>query len=319
MDGRRAEWGEKERRSALTLIALALTEDLGEVGDITSSSVIPSHARGAAHLVARSAGVLAGMPVVERLAADFALSTHWQPHRADGDSIERGSLIARLAGPMRSLLAWERPALNFLQRMSGIATLTARYVSAVAGTRAAIYDTRKTTPGWRALEKYAVRCGGGFNHRFGLFDAVLIKDNHLAWLQTAAGPSARDAIVGAIAAARANTPRGTTIEIEVDSLEQLDRALGSAPDVILVDNLGPELVAEAVRRRDAVAPSIQLEASGGINLATVRKIAQTGVDRISVGALTHSAPALDIALDFEIEPGQALFGDPAVGAAGCDS
>jgi nicotinate-nucleotide pyrophosphorylase (carboxylating) len=198
---------------------------------------------------------------------------------------------------MRSLLALERLALNFLQRLSGIATVTAQFVSAVAGTRAAIYDTRKTTPGWRALEKYAVRCGGGFNHRFGLYDAVLIKDNHLAWLESAARPGAPHPITAAIAAARAHTPSGTTIEVEVDSLEQLDVALRCAPDIILVDNLGPEPVAEAVRRRDAVAPQVQLEASGGVTLDTVGALARTGVDRISVGALTHSAPALDLALD----------------------
>ncbi len=211
-------------------------------------------------------------------------------------------MVARLAGPMRSLLAMERMALNFLQRLSGIATLTARYVSATAGTRSAIYDTRKTTPGWRALEKYAVRCGGGFNHRFGLYDAVLIKDNHLAWLESAAGPGATDPIIAAIATARANAPSGTTIEVEVDTLEQFDVALRCGPDIILVDNLGPERVAEAVRRRDAVAPGVRLEASGGVTLETVGALAATGVDRISVGALTHSAPALDLALDLEIEP-----------------
>src|SRR5207244_6429752 len=160
-----------------------------------------------------------------------------------------------------------------------------------------IYDTRKTTPGWRALEKYAVRCGGGVNHRFGLYDAVLIKDNHLAWLKTAVGPGAADPIIAAVATARAQTPAGTIIEVEVDSLEQLDAALGCGPDIILIDNLGPEQVAEAVRRRDAVAPRVQLEASGGVSLETVRALAATGVDRISVGALTHSAPALDLALD----------------------
>ncbi len=161
MDARPVQFGERERRNALALISLAMKEDLGEVGDITSTATIPSRRRGAARLVARSSGVLAGLPVVERLVADFGLIKHWEPYRADGDRIERGTVIARLAGPMRSLLAWERTALNFLQRLSGIATLTARYVAAVAGTRAAIYDTRKTTPGWRALEKYAVRCGGG--------------------------------------------------------------------------------------------------------------------------------------------------------------
>ncbi len=177
----------------------------------------------------------------------------------------------------------ERTALNFLQRLSGIATLTAQFVAAALGTRAAIYDTRKTTPGWRALEKYAVRCGGGHNHRFGLFDAVLIKDNHLAYLQAAAGTHGADPISTAIAAAKAGAAAGTTIEIEVDSLDQLVRAFLCAPDIILLDNLGPERVAEAVRLRDARAPRVLLEASGGVSLASVRALAQTGVDRISVG------------------------------------
>src|SRR5271156_5229113 len=199
-------FGERERRNADVLIAQALAEDLGQTGDITSKAIIPSHARGAARLVARSSGVLAGISAVDRLAAEFELIDDWKPCLADGSSLEPGSLIARVHGPMRSLLAIERIALNFLQRLSGIATLTARFVAAVAGTRASIYDTRKTTPGWRALEKYAVRCGGGCNHRFGLFDAVLIKDNHLAWLQSAARPGDRDPIAAAIAAARANTP-----------------------------------------------------------------------------------------------------------------
>jgi nicotinate-nucleotide pyrophosphorylase (carboxylating) len=295
----RYRFGERERLNADALIAQALAEDLGQVGDITSTAIIPSDARGSARLVARSPGVLAGMSAVERLAARFELIDNWEPCLSDGDSVESGSLIACVHGPMRSLLGMERIALNFLQRLSGIATLTARFVAAVAGTRAAIYDTRKTTPGWRALEKYAVRCGGGHNHRLGLFDAVLIKDNHIAWLQVSERPGALDVFAAAIAAARANTPSGTTIEIEVDSLEQLDRALVQGPDIILVDNLGPDVMAEAVRRRDLLAPSIQLEASGGVNLATARALALSGVDRISVGALTHSAPALDLALDFE--------------------
>src|SRR5262249_6712716 len=195
---------------------------------------------------------------------------------------------------MRSLLGMERMALNFLQQLSGIATLTAQFVAEVAGTGAVILDTRKTTPAWRALEKYAVRCGGGRNHRFGLYDDVLIKDNHLAWLA-----SARDPLGQAIRAARAGAPPGTMVSVEVDTLEQLDRALQCAPDVILVDNLGPTALTEAVRRRNERAPGVLLEASGGITLATVAALARTGVDRISVGALTHSAPALDIGLDFE--------------------
>jgi nicotinate-nucleotide pyrophosphorylase (carboxylating) len=253
--------------------------------------------------VARSPGVLAGLPVALRLAGEFELLEHWTPLKADGDRLEPGVVVARLAGPMRSLLALERTALHFLQRLGGIATLTSRFVAATAGTRAAIYDTRKTTPGWRALEKYAVRCGGGRNHRFGLYDAVLIKDNHLAWLKSAAGPTASEPIAEAIATARANVPNGTIVEVEVDTLEQLDVALRCAPDIILVDNLGPEGMAEAVRRRNAMAPSVQIEASGGVTLATVGMLAAAGVDRISVGALTHSAPSLDLAMDYDPEPG----------------
>jgi nicotinate-nucleotide pyrophosphorylase (carboxylating) len=302
MDRPQYRFSDRERQNADVLIAQALTEDLDQVGDITSTATIPSHARGAARLVARSPGVLAGIGAVERLVAEFELTDNWQPHLTDGCPVEAGSLIARVSGPMRSLLAIERISLNFLQRLSGIATLTARFVAAVAGTRASIYDTRKTTPGWRALEKYAVRCGGGCNHRFGLYDAVLIKDNHLAWLEAAVRPGDPDPIAAALAAARANIPIGTTVEIEVDSLEQLDRALVCGPDIILVDNLGPGVLAEAVRRRNEVAPAIQLEASGGVNLETVRALAHSGVDRISVGALTHSAPALDLALDFEPGP-----------------
>jgi nicotinate-nucleotide pyrophosphorylase (carboxylating) len=294
-------FGEVERGNLEALWPLALAEDLGQVGDITTTATIPGHARGAANLVARSSGVLAGLPVAERLAVEFELRGDWRAFKADGDRLEPGTVVARLAGPMRSLLALERTALNFLQRLSGIATLTSRFVAATAGTRAAIYDTRKTTPGWRALEKYAVRCGGGRNHRFGLYDAVLIKDNHLAWLREAAGPAIAEPIAAAVATARAYVPAGTAIEVEVDTLDQLDIALRCGPDIILVDNLGPEGLAEAVRRRDAVAPSIQLEASGGVSLAIVGALAATGVDRISVGALTHSAPALDLGMDFETQ------------------
>ncbi|MGP0070218.1 MAG: carboxylating nicotinate-nucleotide diphosphorylase [Isosphaeraceae bacterium] len=302
MSRSRYQFEEREQRNVEALLAMAIAEDFGEVGDITTTSTIPCQARGAARLVARATGVLAGLPIVERVAAEFELIAHYESYRADGDRLEAGMVIAGLAGPMRSLLAMERIALNFLQRLSGIATLTARYVSATAGTRAAIYDTRKTTPGWRALEKYAVRCGGGFNHRFGLFDAVLLKDNHLAWLGSAAIPGATDPITAAIASARANVPAGTIVEVEVDTLEQLDVAMRCGPDIILVDNLGPDRVAEAVRRRDAVAPGIRLEASGGVTLETVGALAATGVDRISVGALTHSAPALDLAMDFSTSP-----------------
>ncbi len=285
-----------ERDNAGALIDLAIVEDLSLLDDdVTGRLTIPGHAIGSARYVARSSGILAGVPLLQTLAVRFGLEKGMNMNRRDGDPLEPGSEIANVEGSMRALLAMERTALNFLQRLSGIATLTAKFVEAVAGTKAVILDTRKTTPGWRALEKYAVRCGGGTNHRIGLYDAVLIKDNHLAWLADSGDPIGR-----AVEAARAGAPPGTKfIEVEVDTLEQLDRALEVGPDIILVDNLGPEKLAEAVRRRNERAPGILLEASGGVNLLTVRALAETGVDRISVGALTHSAPALDIGLDFD--------------------
>jgi nicotinate-nucleotide pyrophosphorylase (carboxylating) len=222
------------------------------------------------------------------------LGAGWKAFVDDGDSVACGTAIARAAGSMRSLLGMERVALNFLQRLSGIATLTARFVSGVAGTKAVILDTRKTTPGWRPLEKYAVRCGGGRNHRAGLYDSVLIKDNHLAWLAHTGDP-----IGAAVKAARAHAAAGTLIEVEVDSLAQLDRALECHPDIVLLDNFDTAALAEAVHRRDIGSPGVLLEASGGVTLANVTAWAETGIDRISVGALTHSAPALDIGLDFE--------------------
>ena len=287
-------FGDAERKNAEVLIELALAEDLGQAGDLTAYLTIPARARGSAWLSSRTDGVVAGLPVVSLLAARFELAFLPSEGREDGGRVSGGCELARVSGSMRSLLAWERTALNFLQRLSGIATLTARFVDAVDGTKAAILDTRKTTPGWRALEKYAVRCGGGRNHRFGLFDAVLIKDNHLAWLATGSDP-----IGAALASARAHAPTGMVIEIEVDTLEGLDRALECGPDIILVDNFDPVHLAEAVRRRDAKSPRIALEASGGVTLAGIAALAGTGVDRISVGALTHSAPALDIGLDFD--------------------
>jgi nicotinate-nucleotide pyrophosphorylase (carboxylating) len=210
----------------------------------------------------------------------------------DGTLVAAGAEIGTLRGPMRSILAAERTALNFLQRLSGIATLTHRYVELVAG-RSQVLDTRKTTPGWRVLEKYAVRMGGGCNHRVGLFDGVLIKDNHLAAMS--GGPNA---VRRAIAAARAHSPN-LPVEIEVDSEDLLVAALECGPDIVMLDNMTPEQMRRCVEFRKSVAPQVQLEASGGVNLDTIDSIAATGVDRISVGAITHSAPALDIALDYQ--------------------
>jgi nicotinate-nucleotide pyrophosphorylase (carboxylating) len=287
-----------ERQNALALIAMARAEDLGGRGDITGLATIPAEARGSAVFVCRSRGVIAGLPVARLVADAFGLGDDWRMIVEDGSRVDRGTVVARVSGSMRDLLAMERTALNFLQRLSGVASLTARFVAEVAGTKAQILDTRKTTPGWRLLEKYAVRCGGGTNHRMGLHDAVLIKDNHLAWLSHGG-----NAIRSALEATASWRDRAEFIEIEVDSLDQLDEVLtlppALRPQIVLVDNLGPEAMAEAVRRRDEKAPEILLEASGGITLETVGALARTGVDRISVGALTHSAPALDIGLDDE--------------------
>jgi nicotinate-nucleotide pyrophosphorylase (carboxylating) len=286
-------WTSAEDAACRRLIALALDEDLANVGDLTSQATIPADLQGQAVFVARSPGVLAGLPIVPLVCAGVDKSLTCQPLLEDGASLKRGDLLATISGPVRGILAAERTALNFLQRLSGVATLTRRYVQAVAGLPAHILDTRKTTPGYRLLEKYAVRCGGGHNLRMGLYDGILVKDNHLAPL----GPGP-DAITRALANIRSQVGEGISIEIECETLEQVERALGGKPAIILLDNMTPEQMREAVRRRDAIAPGVQLEASGGVNLDTVRAIAETGVDRISVGALTHSAPALDIALDY---------------------
>lgn len=287
-------FGPAELENARMLVALALREDLGTAGDVTATATIPADAVGSARLVARAPGVVAGLPVAAAVAALFGANLRWEPVRSDGDPIGPGDTLARVEGDMRSLLAAERTMLNFLQRLSGVATLTSRFVAEVAGTKAVILDTRKTTPGWRHVEKYAVRCGGGTNHRIGLFDAILIKDNHLAHLGSGGDP-----IGTALRAARsAGVPGLKFVEVEVDDMDQFARALECGPDIILVDNLGPDVLAEAVRRRDARAPGVLLEASGGVTLATVGALARSGVDRISVGGLTHSAPALDIGLDY---------------------
>jgi nicotinate-nucleotide pyrophosphorylase (carboxylating) len=285
-------WTDAEASAARQLIRLALAEDLGSAGDVTSQATIAISAIGQAKFVVRKAGVIAGLPVAALVcsAVDSTLALHL--HTADGDSVPPGSTLAVLAGPMRSILAVERTALNFLQHLSGIATLTRRYVDIVAG-RSQVLDTRKTTPGWRLLEKYAVRMGGGHNLRVGLYDGVLIKDNHLAAL--GGGPNA---VRASVAAARKVSP-GLPIEIEVDSVELCAVALECRPDIILLDNMSPMQMRVCVERRNAIVAKVQLEASGGVNLESIDAIAATGVDRISVGAITHSAPALDIALDYE--------------------
>lgn len=288
-----------EQAACRTLVDLALTEDLGSAGDVTSRAVMAADRWGQALLVARSPGVLAGIEAVTMVCQAVDVRLKVEVLNNDGTRLERATPVARLAGPVRNLLAAERTALNFVQRLSGVATLTRTYVDAVKGFSARILDTRKTTPGWRLLEKYAVRQGGGANHRTGLYDMILIKDNHLAGLGLDdRGEPIREAVRRA-KEFRANVDPNLPIEIEVDSLEQFDVALAAAPDLILLDNMTPEQMHEAMLRRDLAKSKVLLEASGGVNLSTVRAIAATGVDRISVGALTHSAPALDLALDFE--------------------
>jgi nicotinate-nucleotide pyrophosphorylase (carboxylating) len=274
-------------------VRLALQEDLGPAGDLTSAAVIPPDLTGRGVFVARAPGVVAGLPAAGLVFAAIDPKLKFEERCADGTAVKPGDALATVSGPMRGLLSGERTALNFLQHLSGIATLTRRYVEAVGGLPCKVLDTRKTLPGWRLLEKYAVRQGGGHNHRIGLYDGILIKDNHLA----ARGQSVR-AVAEQAQAWRKQQQSLVPLEVEVDTLEQLDEVLGCRPDIVLLDNMTPEQLREAVRRRNEKAPGVLLEASGGVTLANVRAIAESRVDRISVGALTHSAPALDIALDY---------------------
>jgi nicotinate-nucleotide pyrophosphorylase (carboxylating) len=284
-------FSDEERTAAQRLIDWALREDTGD-GDQTSLAVIPVGQQGVADFVARSPGILAGLEAAQMVFAALESALRFLPLVTDGSRVQPGQRLATVSGPLRALLTGERTALNFLQHLSGVATLTRQHVDALAGLPCRLLDTRKTTPGWRLLEKYAVRCGGGHNHRMGLFDGVLIKDNHLAARKASLPDILREA--------RAKAKPGTPVEVEVDTLQQLDQALAGAPDVVLLDNMTPDQLREAVRCRNVVAPKVLLEASGGVNLATVRVVAGTGVDRVSVGALTHSAPALDIALDYNL-------------------
>jgi len=275
------------RKELSSIVAAALEED-DTKHDITTAATVLSDRRARCRLVARQSGVVAGLALAceafEQLDRDVTLRID----QDDGSRVTESTPVMFLSGHARGLLSAERVALNFVQRLSGIATLTARYVDAVAGTGAHILDTRKTTPGWRRLEKYAVRAGGGMNHRMDLSNAVLIKDNHLA---------AVDGDIGiAVKRARAVAPMGVKVEVECETLDQVRSALDAGADVIMLDNMRLAELREAVRLVDGRAVT---EASGGVTLDTVRSIAETGVDWISVGALTHSAPALDLALDFD--------------------
>jgi len=274
-------------RQLTALVRAALEEDRAFEDVTTLGTVLPGH-RARATLVARANGVLAGVPLA--LAAFHQLDAHVEIRvdAEDGMPVQRGDSVLFVSGIARGMLSAERVALNFLQRLSGVATLTAQYVAAVRGTRARILDTRKTTPGWRRLEKFAVRCGGGLNHRATLADAVLIKDNHLA--------ACDGHVTVAVERARTHAPSGMLVQVECDTVAQAKAALAAGADALLLDNMPLQALHECVQLAKGRAWT---EASGGVTLDTVRGIAETGVDRISVGALTHSAPCLDLALDFE--------------------
>jgi len=278
----------EEIRSA---VRLGLVEDIGS-GDVTTLATVPERAAASAIMRAREPLVMAGLALAEAAFRELSSEVKIVTTVADGQHITEKAALMRISGPARAILSAERVALNFAQRLSGIATLTAQFVEAVKGTRARILDTRKTTPGWRRLEKYAVTCGGGQNHRLGLFDMVLIKDNHIAALKD----ELPNAIAAAVQRARAKYPQ-IKVEVEADALEQVEQAAAAGADFILLDNMNPAQLRLAVEK---VKGRAKTEASGGVTMATVRAIAETGVDFISIGALTHSARAVDIGLDFEL-------------------
>lgn len=270
-------------RSIDALLELAFAEDIG-IGDITTEATVPSSQQGVGTIVAKSGGVVAGLPVAARVFDKLDTTLAFRALVSDGDEVAADTPIAEVQGSAKTILIGERTALNFLQRLSGIATLTAQFVNAVAGYDVKIVDTRKTAAGWRAAQKYAVRVGGGYNHRFGLFDGVLIKDNHIV----AAG-----GIANAVRKAREVAPHTGKIEVEVETAEQVDEALEAGADILLLDNMSLELMRCVVER---IGGSAVTEASGGITLARVREVAAAGVELISVGALTHSAMPMDISL-----------------------
>lgn len=300
------EWGERTEDACRHLVRLAVREDLDRGYDWTTLALVPENAQATASLVVRDAGVIAGLPAARVAIDEMDLPIRWTEHVADGDRVIAGTRVAEVAGAARHLLTSERLLLNLLGRLSGVATLTNKFVRTIEGSRAAIYDTRKTTPAWRLLEKYAVRCGGGHNHRTGLFDGILIKDNHLCLAASLMGQP-KGTAGEAVAAARrfadsadlkSSSGDKLVVEIEVDTLEQLREVLPCGPDIVLLDNMPPGELSAAVDLRNQLNSPVVLEASGGITLETVRSVAESGVDRISVGALTHSAVSLDIGLDW---------------------
>jgi nicotinate-nucleotide pyrophosphorylase (carboxylating) len=294
-------WGDQLADHVRSCVGGWLAEDLGHECDWTSVALVSATTRSELAVVARRAGVVAGLPAAAVVAEETDSGLVFLSRRADGDVVDAGDTVAMLTGPTRSVLLAERVILNLLGRLSGIATATRRLVDAAAGTGCEVYDTRKTIPGWRLLDKYATRAGGGHNHRLGLYDAILIKDNHLAALASA-GIAPADAIRRVRSfLTRAFPPEratGMVVEIEIDSISQLEPVLAARPDVVLLDNMQPDELAGCVGLRNTKARGVILEASGGIRPETIAAIARTGVDRVSTGWPTHDAPWLDLALDW---------------------
>ncbi len=279
------------------LIRQAREEDLGPAGlDVTSDLFVPADLQGEASIVARESGTLSGGALLPMVARNYDTRIQVDLRIVEGTRVSIGDVVATLSGPTRSILSAERVALNLMTHLSGVSSLTARYVRAVSGTKAKVYDTRKTLPGLRGLQKYAVACGGGGTHRMGLYDAVLLKDNHLAHVDA---NGLGQALADAVKRSRDSYPQLKFVMVEVDTLEQLRAVLSSGVDIVLLDNMTNKRLLEAVAIRDGFAKQVELEASGGVTLETIGAIAETGVDRISVGALTHSAPSLDLGLDIK--------------------
>jgi nicotinate-nucleotide pyrophosphorylase (carboxylating) len=300
-DFQQLEWNATIEDDLRQIVRLAVREDLDRGYDWTTVAIVDAEAKGRAAMVARQPGVIAGLKAVPVVFDEMQASIEFQPRATDGEHVAAGAVVAELSGSARDMLTCERPLLNLVGRLSGIATLTSEYVQRTDGTGARIYDTRKTIPGWRRLEKYAVRCGGGFNHRIGLFDAILIKDNHLAFAanqRRSPAEAVRRARDFADSLASEASVQDMLIEVEVDSLSQLDDVLSARPDIVLLDNMSLDDLRAAVARRNALAPQVELEASGGVTLESVREVALTGVDRISAGGLTHTVRWLDVALDW---------------------
>ena len=309
----KSQFSSEAQADCLKLIEMALAEDIGasdlDVGvDCTTDSIVPKEAAARAAFVSRADGVVCGVEIAKLAIKQFAPKLTLEVQVEDGNVVKPQQTIAVMVGPAHDILTMERTCLNFMCRLSGISTLTGQYANEIAGTKACVLDTRKTTPGWRRLEKYAVACGGGENHRMGLYDAIMLKDNHLAFYRSLVEDN-DDTIPTTIKIARqwiddnaSKLPNGkkTILQLEVDTLEQLEIALATDCDIVLLDNMDCDRLKKGVAMRNDKAPKILLEASGGVNLKTIGDIAQTGVERISVGALTHSAINFDIGLDWEI-------------------